>query len=123
MLLLIVVEDLWHLNLAAAVAAVGVMLNFDVGFIKIAFVRQLEADVLDGQATFEPLHLVVSLYLKNVVGKAAGIEVAGVDNGVETIQACELAGVGVEKRTVGFEMDESAWNQNLAVVVKEPGAS
>ena len=50
-LFLFIIKYLWHLDFAAAVAAVGVVFNLYVGLLQLTILRQVEADVLDSKSS------------------------------------------------------------------------
>ena len=116
---IIVVKNLWHLNLASTIASVGVVLDVDVRLFELALLWKVEADVLDGEPSLEPLHLVVRLYFKNVVGQSTVVKIAGVNLGVKIVKLCKLMGVGVEEWAVGLEVDKPIRHQHFAIVVQE----
>ena len=81
--------------------------------------RQGKADVLDGQATLQPLHLIVGLDVQDVIGQAAGIQVIGIGLDGQVVLLDEGVGIGIEKGAIGLQVNDAAVAQDIAVIVQE----
>ena len=83
--------------------------------------RQCKADVLDGQSALQPLHLVMGLDIKYVIGQAAGIQVVGIGFDRQFVFLYQRMSVGVQERAVGLQVYQTAITQDVAIVVQKPG--
>ena len=110
-------HELGHLDVAAVVTAIGVGLNLDIGLNELHTMRQGKADVLDGQATLQPLHLIVGLDVQDVIGQAAGIQVIGIGLDGQVILLDEGVSISIEEGAIGLQVDDAAVAQDIAVIV------
>ena len=66
----------------------------------------MELEVLDGQATVEPLLFVIGTDREDFIGLTAMIQIGSIYLGGQIVDLYQRIGIGVEEITVRLEMDD-----------------
>ena len=74
-------------------------------FAQVGISWQLQCYIFNGDSTVKPLLLVVSANAENGVSRMCKVKILCVLYDREIVFFGQFAGVGVEERTVGFEMN------------------
>ena len=71
--------------------------------------------IFDGEATAQPLALIVGLYAEDLIFEGAVIEIFLIGDNLLAIQRNKGLGVGIEEGTIGLEVNEPLRGKNMLI--------
>ena len=104
----------------AAEATIAIGLDLYIGLnVASLWLPRDEVKIFDGEATAQPLALIVGLYTEDLILERSVIEVFLIGDDLLAIQRNKGLGVGIEEGTIGLEVNRATGVKHLEMKREE----